>query len=102
MDWNLDWIFFGAAAFMLVIINIARGCAGKTRGWQALMLASMSCALFAVIAELRMAASWASHGDIPALTDSLPGMCRIMTIAAVIGIILNILAMLINISAEAE
>lgn len=102
MDWNLNWIFFGAAAFVLVIMNIARGCAGKTRGWQALMLASMSCALFAVIAELRMAARWASHGDLPALMDALPGMCRIMTIASVIGIILNILAMLINTSAEAE
>lgn len=102
MDWNLNWIFFGAVAFILVIINIARGCAGRTRGWQAMMLASISCALFAVIAELRMAVRWLEHGDLPALTDSLSGMCRIMTIASVIGIILNILAMLINTSAEAE
>ena len=102
MDWNLNWIFFGGAAFVIVIINIARGCAGRTRGWQALMLASMSCAMFAVIAELRMAVRWLEHGDLPALTDSLPGMCRIMTIASVIGIILNIIAMLINMATESD
>lgn len=43
MDWNIGWLFFGAAAFVLVIVNLIRVCAGKAKGWQVLLLASLSC-----------------------------------------------------------
>ena len=101
MDWNVNWLAWGGIAYLLVIVNIIRGCRSKTKGWPALTVASMSCAIFAVIAELRMVGRWISHGDMIAVSDTVPGMIRIITIAAVIGILLNIFAALIN-SAEAE
>ena len=49
MDWNIGWLFFGTAAFVLVIVNLIRVCAGKTKGWAMLLLASMSCGAASIL-----------------------------------------------------
>ena len=102
MDWNVNWLFWGGAAFLLAVINIVRGSLGRNRGWQLLMLSSMSCGLLSLLAELRMIGRWIDHGDMPALLDTVPGMLRILTAAVIIGICLNLFAVLINLSSGSE
>lgn len=93
MDWNIGWLFFGAAAFVLVIVNLIRVCAGKTKGWAALLLASLSCGAASILAEYRMVGRWALHGDMAAIQDVVPTMASRYTIALVIGIVLNLLVL---------
>lgn len=52
MGWNFGWLFFGAAAFILVIVNLTRVCTGKTKGWQGLLFASLSCGAASILSEL--------------------------------------------------
>lgn len=93
MDWNIGWLFFGAAAFVLVIVNLIRVCAGKTKGWAALLLASMSCGAGAILSAYHQVANWALHGDLAAIQDVVPTMAGIYTAALVIGIVLNLLVL---------
>lgn len=93
MDWNFGWLHFGAAAFVLVIINLIRVCTGKTKGWQALLLASLSCGAAAILSGYRMVGNWALHGDMAAIQDVIPTMTKIYTIALLIGIVLNLLVL---------
>lgn len=93
MDWNIGWLFFGAAAFVLVIINLIRVYTGKTKGWAALLLASMSCGAASILSAYRMVGRWALHGDMAAIQDVVPTMAGIYTAALVIGIVLNLLVL---------
>ena len=93
MDWNIGWLFFGAAAFVFVIINLIRVCAGKTKGWPVLLLASMSCGAASILSAYRMVGRWAMHGDMAAIQDVVPTMAGIYTAALLIGIVLNLLVL---------
>ena len=93
MGWNIGWLFFGAAAFVLVIVNLIRVCAGKTKGWPILLLASMSCGAASILLAYRMVGRWALHGDMAAIQDVVPTMAGIYTAALVIGIVLNLLVL---------
>lgn len=93
MDWNIGWLFFGAAAFVLVIVNLIRVCAGKTKGWAMLLLASLSCGAAAILSGYRMVGNWALHGDMAAIQDVVPTMAGIYTAALLIGIVLNLLVL---------
>lgn len=93
MDWNFGWMLFGAAAFVLVIINLICVCTGKTKGWPVLLLASLACGAASILAQYRMVGHWALHGDMAAIQDVVPTMARIDTIALLIGIVLNLLAL---------
>ena len=93
MGRNIGWLFFGAAAFVLVIINLIRVCTGKTKGWAALLLASMSCGAASILSAYRMVGRWALHGDMAAIQDVVPTMASRYTIALVIGIVLNLLVL---------
>lgn len=92
MGWNIGWLFFGAAAFVFVIINLIRVCAGKTKGW-AMLLASLSCGAAAILSGYRMVGNWALHGDLAAIQDVVPTMAGIYTAALLIGIVLNLLVL---------
>ncbi|HIV96198.1 MAG TPA: hypothetical protein H9745_01290 [Candidatus Agathobaculum stercoravium] len=93
MGWNIGWLFFGAAAFVLVIFNLIRVCTGKTKGWAALLLASMSCGAGAILSAYHQAANWALCGDMAAIQDVVPTMASRYTVALVIGIVLNLLVL---------
>lgn len=93
MDWNIGWLFFGAAAFVLVIVNLIRVCAGKAKGWPVLLLASMSCGAASILLAYRMVGRWALHGDMAAIQDVVPTMAGIYTAALLIGIVLNLLVL---------
>ena len=93
MGWNIGWLFFGAAAFVFVIINLIRVCAGKTKGWPILLLASMSCGAASILSAYRMVGRWAMHGDMAAIQDVVPTMAGIYTAALLIGIVLNLLVL---------
>lgn len=93
MGWNIGWLFFGAAAFVFVIINLIRVCAGKTKGWLVLLLASLSCGAGAILSAYHQVANWALHGDMAAIQDVVPTMAKIYTIALLIGIVLNLLVL---------
>ena len=93
MDWNIGWLFFGTAAFVLVIVKLIRVCAGKAKGWPVLLLASMSCGAGAILTAYHQVANWALHGDMAAIQDVVPTMAGIYTAALLIGIVLNLLVL---------
>ena len=93
MDWNIGWLFFGAAAFVLVIVNLIRVYTGKTKGWVVLLLASLSCGAGAILSAYHQVANWALHGDMAAIQDVVPTMASRYTIALLIGIVLNLLVL---------
>ena len=93
MGWNIGWLFFGAPAFVLVIINLIRVCTGKTKGWAALVLASLSCGAGVILSAYHQAANWALCGDMAAIQDVVPTMAGIYTAALLIGIVLNLLVL---------
>lgn len=93
MGWNFGWLFFGTAAFVLVIVNLIRVCAGKAKGWPVLLLASLSCGAASILSAYRMVGRWAVHGDMAAIQDVVPTMASRYTIALVIGIVLNLLVL---------
>lgn len=102
MDWNIGWLFFGAAAFVLVIINLIRVYTGKTKGWPVLLLASMSCGAGAILSAYHQVANWALHGDMAAIQDVVPTMAGIYTAALLIGIVLNLLVLVATRRRKAE
>ena len=93
MDWNIGWLFFGGAAFVLVIVNLIRVYTGNTKGWVVLLLASLSCGAGAILSAYHQVANWALHGDMAAIQDVVPTMAKIYTIALLIGIVLNLLVL---------
>ena len=66
---------------------------GETKGWAALLLASMSCGAASILSAYRMVGRWALHGDMAAIQDVVPTMAGIYTAALVIGIVLNLLVL---------
>ena len=40
--WVPGWMLMGCAAFVLVVVNLLRAALGKHRGWQGLLIASLS------------------------------------------------------------
>jgi len=100
MDWNIGWLFWGAAAFLLVIINLIHTCLGKRRGWQALLFASLSCGALTVLEEYRMVARWLQWGDLAAVQDVVPTMAGTLQTALWIGVLLNLAALVLNLRKE--
>ena len=96
MDWNLGWIFWGGAAFLLALVNLTRSLAGKRAGWQILMFASLSCGVITVLEEYRMVARWLQWGDLPAVQDVVPTMAGTLRTAVGIGLLLNLVVLVLN------
>ena len=96
MDWNIGWIFWGGAAFLLVIINLIRTLLGKRPGWQILMYASLSCGAMTVLKEYQMVAQWLQWGDLAAVQDVVPTMAGTLQTALWIGLLLNLAVLILN------
>lgn len=102
MDWNIGWLFWGAAAFLLVIINLIRTFLGKRRGWQVLLFASLSCGALTVLEEYRMVARWLQWGDLAAVQDVVPTMAGTLQTAVWIGVLLNLAVLALNLRKERD
>jgi len=91
------WVFFGALAFVLAIVNIARSLMGKTKGWETLMLLSLSGGILTIIAEYQMISRWALAGDWSAIQDVAPSMGGMLLWLALFGIVLNAVVLYLNV-----
>lgn len=100
MFWTFAWLLAGAAALLLVLINLARGLLRKCRGWQILLFASLSCGALSILSGFQMVHNWVRHGDWSALEDVVPTEAAVLTIAVCAGIILNFLSLWINLRVE--
>ena len=91
------WVFFGALAFVLAIVNIARSLMGKTKGWETLMLLSLSGGILTIIAEYQMISRWALASDWSAIQDVAPSMGGMLLWLALFGIVLNAVVLYLNV-----
>ena len=91
------WIFFGALAFVLVIVNIVRTMIGKSKNWEVLMFLSLSGGVFTLVAEYQMISRWALAGDWSAIQDVAPSMGGILLWLALFGIVLNAVVLYLNV-----
>ena len=96
MGWNIGWVFWGGAAFLLVIINLIRTLLGKRRGWQVLMFSSLSCGAVTVLKEYQMVAQWLRWGDLAAVQGVVPTLANTLQTAVWVGILLNLAALILN------
>lgn len=93
MEWISGWPLLGAAAFVLVIVNLARAAMGKRRGWQALLFASLSCGILALVFALLTIKGYVREWDDSSLLDVVPTLTVLSAWAACLGIVLNLLAL---------
>ena len=100
MDLTWSWLLLGAAAFILVFVNLIRWMMEKHRGWQTLLFASLSCGTLAVLRALLAVHYWARKRNWSAVEDVLPVLTGICTIAVIGGVILNLLALWLHLQAE--
>ena len=100
MDWNLSWIFWGGAAFALVLVNLIRTLAEKRNGWQVLLFASLSCGVMTVLKEYQMVAQWLTWGDMAAVHDVVPAMARTLRVSVAAGLLLNLAVLALNLRKE--
>ncbi len=91
------WIFFGALAFVLVIVNIVRTMIGKSKNWEVLMFLSLSGGALALVAEYQMISRWALAGDWSAIQDVAPFMGSALLWLALFGILLNAVLLYMNV-----
>lgn len=89
MNWNVSWLFFGALAFLLALLNLGRAVRGKERGGAFLLFGSLACGSLTLAAEYHLAVNWVERGDYAALEDVLPGMERVLLVALFLGLVLN-------------
>lgn len=91
------WIFFGALAFVLVIVNIVRTMIGKSKNWEVLMFLSLSGGVFTLVAEYQMISRWALESDWSAIEDVAPFMGGALLWLALFGILLNAVLLYMNV-----
>ena len=96
MNWSYFWIPCGGAAFALAIVNLLRTFAGRRRGWQVLLFASLSFGALTMLCEYQMVNGWVQKGDVSQLLDVVPSMAHVLGAALAVGIGLNFLALLLN------
>lgn len=95
MNWTLNWLVFGAAAFLLALLCLGRAIAGKERGWTLLLYGSLACGVLSLLEEYRAAVDWVRWEDWSALMDVLPNVEPILTAAVLTGLGLDLAAVLI-------
>lgn len=100
MGWRLMWMPLGAAAFLLVLVNLCLAAAKKRRGWQALLFASLSCGALSMMSVLQEVSFWADHEDWSGIMDVVPTLSAVCTWAVWLGIGLNLLALWLHLRAE--
>ncbi len=96
MNWSYCWVPCGGAAFALVILNLLRTLAGRRRGWQALLFASLSFGALTMLCEYQIVNGWVQKGDISALLDVVPSMAQVLGAALAVGIFLNFFVLFLN------
>lgn len=93
MEWIFGWPLLGAAAFVLVVVNLVRAAMGKRRGWPVLLFASLSCGILALVYALLTINGYVREWDDSALLDVVPTLAVLSAWAACLGIVLNLLAL---------
>lgn len=90
------WMPLGAAAFILVLINLIRGAIGKNRGWQILLFSSLSCGLLAMMCALLEVNGYVREWLVDSLLDVEPALAKLNVWASCLGIGLNLLALCLH------
>lgn len=93
MEWVFGWPLLGAAAFVLVVVNLVRAAMGKRRGWPVLLFASLSCGILALACALLTINGYVREWDDSSLLDVVPTLAVLSACAACLGIALNLLAL---------
>lgn len=94
------WMPLGAAAFILVLINLIRGAMGKRRGWQILLFASLSCGLLAMMCALLEINGYVQERLVDSLLDVEPTLAKLSVWAVFLGIALNLIALCLHMRTE--
>lgn len=98
--WVPGWMLMGCAAFVLVVVNLLRAALGKHRGWQGLLIASLSGGGLTLACALQAINSWVREWDTSSLLDVEPALAVVSSWAMCLGIALNLLAFCLHLRAE--
>lgn len=98
--WVPCWMLLGCAAFVLVVVNLCRAAMGKRRGWQALLFASLSCGVLALLCALLAVDAYVQEWLADSLLDVVPTLVKLSAWAVCLGLALNLLALYLHIRSE--
>lgn len=90
------WLFAGAIAFILAIMNLVLVFTGKHKYCGILVCLSLSSGLLAMLGQYALIKQWVQSGDMSALLDVVPTMNNILVFSICIGIILNAIAVFVS------
>ena len=96
MGWNISWLFWGGAAFLLTAVNFIRALLRKHKGWETLLFASLACGLMTVLLEYRMVAQWLHWGEWAAIENAVPFLSNTLSTAVFIGLLWNLLVLILH------
>ncbi|HHT21090.1 MAG TPA: hypothetical protein GXZ74_06605 [Tissierellia bacterium] len=96
MDLSFFWLPLGLLSFILAITNLVRTMAGSRHGWEVLVFLSLSSGLGTLVAEYFLVNRWVASEDWAALMDVVPSMSGVILVAAIIGVILNGIVLIVQ------
>lgn len=99
MDYNIEWLFLGVAAYILAVSNLVRVCFLKRQPSYGLLLCSMSLGALTILEEFQTVYYGLAFGDITGSEESLEvvkGIAETLTIGIWILIGVNLIPLIVQ------
>lgn len=90
------WLFAGAIAFIVAIINLILVFIGKHKYCGILVFISLSSGLLAMLSQYGLIKEWVQSSDMSALMDVVPTMNNVLIVAVCIVILFNAISVFVN------
>lgn len=90
------WLFAGAIAFLIAIINLVLVFTGKHKYCSILVCISLASGLFTMLSQYSLINEWVLAGDMSALIDVVPTMNNVLIATVCIGIVFNAIAVFVS------
>ena len=100
--WTVCWLLVGILALLCAFGNLILTAMKKHRWWRALLFASLSCGVLSVLCAVQMVNDAVQAKDWDGMTDVVPTLTVLCSVAVCVGIVLNFLALWLNLRAEKQ
>jgi amino acid permease len=100
MELSNWWIAFGVMAYSFGFANLLKALTRKTEFWELYMFISLTGGLMAMLSQYQLVSRWVKTGDWTAIEDVMPFMSDTLIWLVLFGVLLNVIALIINLSRQ--